>query len=345
MAVKPPMRTPRSAACLRGLEHGGNRPALVVILGDHGESLGEHGERTHGMLLYDGALRIPLVIAGPGVPAGESRRPVSLVDVAPTLLRLAGLGVPGGMQGRDLLSRPGDAHEVYAETLYPRTLGWSALTALVEDRWKVIAPEGGGEELYNLENDPGERENASARRRETVQAAVARLAALRSVETAPAAAAVNAEARERLRALGYVAAAPPSKPAGRGAINPASQIATWVAFEDALDQLGAGRSPAALATLAALHAANPDAQVIATTYARVLSEQGRHRQALGIYRGAIRSWPGDSMLFHDFAVAARRAGLREEAVRAEQASIALDPKNGAAQNGLGLLLVEEQSRR
>ena len=81
--------------------------------------------------------------------------------------------------------------------------------------------------------------------------------------------------------------------------------------------------------------------MIATTYARVLSEQGRHRQSLGIYRGAIRSWPGDSMLFHDYAVAARRAGLREEAVRAEQASIALDPKNGAAQNGLGLLLVED----
>ena len=190
-------------------EHGGNRPAIVVILGDHGESLGEHGERTHGMLLYDGALRIPLVIAGPGVPAGEGRRVVSIVDVAPTLLRLAGLGVPGGMQGKDLLLRPGDAHEVYAETQYPRTLGWSALTALVDDRWKVIATEGGGEELYDLENDPGERENASARRGETVQAAVARLAAVRSAETAPAAVAVNAEARERLRALGYVASAPP----------------------------------------------------------------------------------------------------------------------------------------
>ena len=312
-----------------------------MILGDHGESLGEHGERTHGMLLYDGALRIPLVIAGPGVPEAEHRRPVSIVDVAPTVLRLAGLAVPGGMQGRDLLLGPGDAHEVYAETLYPRTLGWSALTALVEDRWKVIAPEGGGEELYDIATDPVERENAAGRRPEVVQAAVSRLAAIRRAEAAPASAPANAEAQERLRALGYVAGGPPVTSAAGGAVNPAGQIATWVAFEEALDLLNAGSARDALAKLAALHAANPGAQVIAATYARALSEQGRHRQALAIYRSAVRTWPDDSMLFHDLAVAAQRAGLRDEAARAERAAIALDSKNAAAHNGLGLLLIDE----
>ena len=321
-------------------ETGGGRPSLIVILGDHGESLGEHGERTHGMLLYDGALRIPLVMAGPGVSAGEHRRPVSIVDVAPTVLRLAGISVPAGMQGRDLLAAPGGAHEVYAETLYPRTLGWSPLVALVEDRWKVIAPDGAAEELYSLDSDPAERENAAARRPEAVQAAVTRLAAIKRAEAAPASAPASAEVQERLRALGYVGTAPPPRPVGRGGINPAAQIATWVAFEEALEQLNAGAAREALATLAALHAANPGAQVIAATYANALSEQGRHRQALAIYRDAVRSWPGDSMLFHDFAVAAQRAGLRDEATRAEQAAIALDPKNGAAHNGLGLLLVE-----
>ena len=221
-------------------EASAGRPALIVILGDHGESLGEHGERTHGMLLYDGALRIPLVIAGPGVPAAEHRQPVSIVDVAPTLLRLAGIAVPGGMQGRDLLAAPGGGHEVYAETVYPRTLGWSPLAALVDDRWKIISAEGAGEELYDLENDSAERDNASGRKPEVVQAAVTRLAAIKRAEAVPASAAVNAEAQERLRALGYIGASPPSRPAGRGSINPAAQIATWVAFEEALDQLNAG---------------------------------------------------------------------------------------------------------
>ena len=71
-----------------------------------------------------------------------------------------------------------------------------------------------------------------------------------------------------------------------------------------------------------------------------MSEQGRHRQALAIYRGAVRTRPDDTMLFHDLAVAAQRAGLREEAERAERAAIALDSKNAAAHNGLGLLLID-----
>ena len=322
-------------------EAGAGRPALIAILGDHGESLGEHGERTHGMLLYDGALRIPLAVSGPGVPPGERRQPVSIIDVAPTLLRLAGLGVPGGMQGRDLFSTPPGVHEVYAETLYPRTLGWSALTALVEDRWKVIAPEGGSEELYDIANDPSERENASGRKPDVVQAAVTRLAAITLAEAAPTAAPAGRDARERLRALGYIGTAPAPRDPGRAGVNPAAEIATWVAFEAALDEFNAGSAREALAKLAALHAANPGAQAIATTYAHALSRLGRHREALAIYRDAIKTWPDDSMLFHDLAVAAQRAGLRDDAARAEQAAIALDPKNGAAHNGLGLLLIEE----
>jgi tetratricopeptide (TPR) repeat protein len=292
------------------------------------------------MLLYDGAVRIPLVIAGPGVAAADHPRPVSIVDVAPTLLRLAGIAVPGGMQGRDLLAAPGDGHEVYAETLYPRTLGWSPLAALVEDRWKVISAEGAGEELYDLQNDPAERENASGRKPDVVRAAIVRLAAIRGAEAAPASAVPSPDAQERLRALGYIGTAPPPAPSGRGGANPAARIAVWASFEDALAKINAGSTAAALATLAALHAANPDAQVIAATYASALSGQGRHRQALAIYRKAVRSWPGDSMLFHDLAVAAQRAGLRDEAMRAERASLALDPRNGAAHNGLGLLLIE-----
>ena len=321
------------------------RTLVVAILGDHGESLGEHGERTHGMLLYDGALRIPLVVAGPGVTSGEHRRIVSIADVAPTLLRLSGLARPTdarAMWGRDLFSTAGRGTDIYAETLYPRVMGWSGLTALVEERWKVIAPEGAAGELYDLASDPGEQGNAAGRRPEIVQAASARLAGIASAQTASAPAAASAEAQERLRALGYVGSAPPPPPgAGTRGINPAAQIAIWVAFEDAIEQLNAGRQAQALAALAVLHKSNPGAQVVATTYANALTGQGRHREALAIYRRAVEAWPGESMLFHDLAVAAGRAGLRAEAARAEQAAIALDPKNAAAHNGLGLLLIED----
>jgi arylsulfatase A-like enzyme/Flp pilus assembly protein TadD len=325
-------------------ETSAGRPLIIAILGDHGESLGEHGERTHGMMLYDGALRIPLVVAGPGVTAGEYRQPVSIADVAPTVARLAGLPVPAGpqgMSGRDLLAEGGPPGGVYAETMYPRVMGWSGLTAIVEERWKVITPEGAASELYDLANDPAEQQDASAKRPEIVQAASARLTEIAAAQTASPPSAASAEAQERLRALGYVSAAPRPAAAGRPGVNPASRIAAWVAFEEAVEQLNTGRPAPALASLGALHRANTGAQVVATTYASALSAQGRHREALAIYRRAVETWPGDSMLFHDLAVAAGRAGLRAEAARAEQAAIALDPKNAAAHNGLGLLLVED----
>src|SRR5439155_321841 len=76
---------------------------LIVVAGDHGEGLGDHGERTHGMLLYDSTLRVPLVVKAPGVAPTRRDEAVSLVDIAPTILRAVGLAQPAEMKGRDLL--------------------------------------------------------------------------------------------------------------------------------------------------------------------------------------------------------------------------------------------------
>src|SRR4029077_15167789 len=80
---------------------------LVVVAGDHGEGLGDHGERTHGMLLYDSTLRVPLIVSMPGTAAARRDEPVSLVDIAPTVLHAAGIVVPPAMKGRDLLGGTG----------------------------------------------------------------------------------------------------------------------------------------------------------------------------------------------------------------------------------------------
>ncbi|MEK6630523.1 MAG: sulfatase-like hydrolase/transferase [Acidobacteriota bacterium] len=313
---------------------------LIAVVGDHGESLGEHGERTHGMLLYEGALRIPLVMQGPGVGKGERRELVSLIDVAPTLLRLASLPVPKRIAGRDLFTGTEHPHEIYAETQYPQVAGWSPLAALVEDRWKLVATDGAEDELYDLQLDAGERHNQSAQQPATVAAVRSRLAAIRATGSGSAVAtAPSADALARLRSLGYVATSGSATSAG-SSVNPATQIAAWASFEDALPLLTAGQPAAALAALAPLAMAHPDAPVFQSVYARALSESGRHREALSVYRQAVRRWPRDSMLYHDFAVAAGAAGDRDEAVRAERAAIAVDAGNSAAHNGLGLLLIE-----
>jgi len=145
------------------------------VTGDHGEGLGDHGELTHGMLAYDSTLRVPLVIAFPPnlvlppkavlPPKGGSYRdsggqaedsPVSLADLAGSLVRAAGLAVPAGMRPGLL----GADSEAYAETEYPRTAGWHDLAALAFDRWKLVLS--ADAELYDVTADPGETRNLAA---------------------------------------------------------------------------------------------------------------------------------------------------------------------------------------
>ena len=110
------------------------------------------------MLLYDSTLRVPLVMSGPSLGAGTRDQPVSLANLAATMVASAGVPVPHGMQLPSLLSaeKPG---EVYAETEYPRSAGWHALTALADDRWKLIVSS--ERELYDLASDPGETRNVA----------------------------------------------------------------------------------------------------------------------------------------------------------------------------------------
>ncbi len=105
--------------------------ALIAVAGDHGEGMGDGGEDSHGMLLTEGTLRVPLVLAGPGVDPQVIERPVSLTDLMPTLLRLLDLPAAQGIDGVDLLA-PTDRPAVYAETRYGyHHFGWSPLTAAI----------------------------------------------------------------------------------------------------------------------------------------------------------------------------------------------------------------------
>lgn len=310
-------------------------PAIIVA-GDHGESLGEHGEPTHGMLLFDGALRVPLLVYAPGVAAREEAAPVSLVDVAPTALALAGLAPHDGLTGRNLLGALDADREIYAETEYPAAAGWAPAYALVQDRWKAVAS--AGTTLFDLSRDPGEAANVAVERRGIVDGMRARLDVLRRGTAPQATPPVASEAAERLRALGYVT--PAARVAVPSGIDAASRIDQWAAFERALSDLSRGRAAAAVAPLRALTAANAGAPLFQSTYARALTESGRVGDALTIYRDAVRTWPSDAVLYHELAIAARAAGRADEALRAEQASLVLDAAQPAAHNGLGLLLAD-----
>lgn len=189
---------------------------LTIVVGDHGESLGEHGESTHAKLIYESTMRVPLLIACPALVQGPhvvSDVVVSVADVVPTVLDLLGIAVSDALDGRSLLAARTDRDRiVYQETLAPYfDNGWSALFGLRRHQDKYIAAP--GPEYYNLQADP--RETTNLFRRATGAARASRdhladrlatmLASAPSVEAiAKAAVTPDAETLRRLESLGYV---------------------------------------------------------------------------------------------------------------------------------------------
>jgi choline-sulfatase len=185
---------------------------VIVIVGDHGESLGEHGERAHGFFIYEAVTRVPLIIRTPDRELRGRRMPgvVRSVDVMPTLLDLLQVEAPRSIAGISLLPRMRRAAdaldlEAYSETMYPQYhFGWSALRAVRIGRFKFIAAP--HPELYDLHDDPGEERNVYALRPALAAALAMRLQAREQTGggTAARSPELNREARERLHALGYV---------------------------------------------------------------------------------------------------------------------------------------------
>jgi arylsulfatase A-like enzyme/Tfp pilus assembly protein PilF len=314
-------------------------PTAIIALGDHGESLGEHGEMTHGMLLFEPALRVPLIVVAPGLPPATRAEPVSLVDVLPTALALARQPSDTAMQGRNLLAAVDPERETYAETEYPSVAGWRPARVLVQDRWKLIAST--RPKLFDLTTDSAEKEDVSGARSSMVQAMQRRLDELSRAPTGtPPAKTIDADTAARLRSLGYVAPAT-SGPTTTSGVDAADVAGDWGTFEQALSAQSAGRPSEALERFKRLADKHPDGAVFVTSYARALAETGRSREALAVYQRAVQRWPGDASLYHELAVAARQAGDRGEANRAEQAALTLAPDLPVAHNGLGLLHADE----
>ena len=191
---------------------------LVIITGDHGEGLGEHGEDTHGFFIYQSTLHVPLVIRAPRCGKGiQVEGNVSLVDIVPTVLDLLGLKTPARVEGVSLRAAleggpvPDRRQAIYAESLEAATFGCSPLHGILEGPWKyILAPR---PELYDLAQDPGERTNLAGKQPQVAQRLRGRLEAmLKELEAAAprrGPSTVDPEAVKRLESLGYVSGGGP----------------------------------------------------------------------------------------------------------------------------------------
>ncbi len=253
--------------------------ATIVVTSDHGEGLGDHGEEQHGIFLYRSTLHVPLLVKLPGRARAGTRvaRPVGLVDLAPTLARLAGASLPGDIDGRDLFgaSERAGSRALYAETFYPRLhFGWSDLQALIEERWYFIR--GPEPELFDLTNDLAQENNVlAAERRE--QARLARsLEALLSPLAAPDA--VDEETARQLAALGYLSAG--GQATELDLPDPKSQRHVLAALQEGFEAYWTGRYADAIVPLRAVLVENPEMPDVWAFLARSLDELGQTAEAL-----------------------------------------------------------------
>jgi choline-sulfatase len=230
--------------------------ALIVLLSDHGESLGEHGEAEHGFFIYRSTLHVPLIFK---LPAGREHgrvvsEPVGSVDVTPTLLDLVRLRDPlqRQFQGVSLASAifgkaTGRAAPVYSETYYPfNSFGWSPLRSASSGVFQYIqAPR---PELYNLQRDPSENHNLDAAEGAQAAALESQLQSLeRRYGNSPArparqGPALSESTVEKLKSLGYVAysvAGPP--PSSARLADPKDKIRIYNLILRAEDLSGARR--------------------------------------------------------------------------------------------------------
>jgi arylsulfatase A-like enzyme/Tfp pilus assembly protein PilF len=248
--------------------------SLIIMLSDHGESLGEHGEKEHGFFIYNSTVHIPLIVkppAGSGFRPGRVAKPVETTAVAQTLLRLAGLkGEEKQFQSSSLLGGPATSEDpAYSESFYSfSSFGWSPLHALQTTRYHYI--EAPAPELYDLVADPEEKNNLAPQQAATVAVLEDKLQALlRQNPFQPAeggSTGLSPDALEKLRALGYVAYRSPVSPEAlaAGLPDPKSKLWEFNAILEAADAFRAGDFPAGTALLARVQERDP--QISAVPY-------------------------------------------------------------------------------
>jgi choline-sulfatase len=256
------------------------RDAAVVIVGDHGEGLGDHGEAQHGNLLYQSTVHVPLLVAGPGVTAGRDNAPVSTRHIFHTILDWAGLGAEGSLRGsaRDVVA--GEAMKPFLD------YGWQPQVMAVDGRLKAIRA--GRVEVYDVVADPAEAHDL-ANSASLTRAARATLTdyPTPSLEAATVAAPPNVseEERRKLASLGYVAAT--ATPLVRAdAPRPADMTHLFALEDQSARAFVGGQYAAAIAPLLKILAEDPHNLDAALRLGTSYSMLGRDADALAAYQKA-----------------------------------------------------------
>ena len=358
-----------------------SRPTLVIVTSDHGESLGEHGEMTHGMFAYESTLRVPLILAEAGPPGGTQRRgvvidtPARHVDIAPTVLEAAGLGPDTSLAGSSLQAAMhggrGDDRPAYFESMtYNLVRGWAPLRGVLVERRKYVdqpIPE-----LYDLASDAKEASNLAAQQPDRVQVM---LNVLRTFDVAPPnrPGQESAAVAATLRSLGYVSGSAPERKVFTEADDLKNLVAIDRDLHTASEHYQGGRVQEAIVLLKGVIARRPDTADAYISLAHAYWEAGQLAPAIATLEQALRNGAPDRDVrirlgiylaesqtdakraitllealpvsdveaLNGLGVAYSGAGRYSDAIQAFKKVLALDPTNALAYQNMASMLLRQ----
>ena len=308
---------------------------LVVLAGDHGESLGEHGESDHGIFIYDATMKVPLVLFAPGhLPRGlvlDAR--VRLIDIMPTVLDGLKMPVNPEVQGASLLplieGKRKESLTCYLESFYPtETFGWSELVGIIDgDRKFIRAPRS---ELYDLTRDPKEEKDLAAREARTATLLNRSLDEVIRAHVSggePGRRTLTGDEEDRLRSLGYVGAGAAPK-AGKGPRpDPKDRIGEISILSRAKLLATEGRYTESEKQYRELLRLRPDVPWHYTSLGALLVRADKTGEGIEVLKDGLRRMPDSVVLLSNLASTYMKAGRFAEASESSRATLRLDPRN------------------
>ena len=346
-------------------EKGIYQNTVIVLCGDHGESLGEHGEKTHGFFIYNATMHVPLIIRLPEsrLPEKAARTvadPVSLVDLMPTVLGAVGLEIPSQVQGHNLLPElRGDRTDqlnrdrvLYGETFMPRIhFNWSELRGSENTKYHFIdAPR---PELYDLSKDPGEVHNLFTEKKAVAEEMRAKLVSLIRDYSAGKEMAektgLDPALMERLKALGYAGFSGGGDPtsndptiSSRNLPDPKDRVVTYELISDAIADSQHGRYQESIEKLKSVIKTEPNS--VPAHYLQGLDyyRLKMFAEAVDELQKTVQLSPDYALAFFNLGMAQAHAGQMDAAIATLQRTLQLDATNFEAAYNLGVAFIQKR---
>jgi tetratricopeptide (TPR) repeat protein len=289
--------------------------SLIIIAGDHGEMLGEHGEEEHTFFVYESAVKVPLIIKLPGRSESKKEdRLVGLIDVFPTICGVLGIEVPSHVQGRDLSVYFGhkppaaDDRHLFCESLTPTSYLANSLLAVVTGKWKYIQTT--RPELYDLDADPGELDNLAEKQPHRVRIMQDKLKQILEQtirqDDSESSSEMDQKALDRLASLGYVAGNAMNEEFtfDQSRNDPKDTVSLYVAYQNA----------------------------------HMLSYKGKYSKARSIFRKLLLEYPDFTQLHSQIAFTSLKLKDYDTAAGHLRICIELNPNDSSSRSGLGTIL-------